>query len=76
MVILQRLLSWYVYSPILRGFVESRQSADKYQGGSAGGGAVLNQMILYGGEANPPFRAVISERPWVSGVRSAGGLSG
>ncbi|TKA46995.1 hypothetical protein B0A55_13053, partial [Friedmanniomyces simplex] len=34
-------------------------------GGSAGGGAVLNQMILYGGEDNPPFRAVISERPWV-----------
>jgi len=34
-------------------------------GGSAGGGAVLNQMILYGGEANPPFQAVISERPWV-----------
>lgn len=34
-------------------------------GGSAGGGSVLNQMILYGGETNPPFRAVISERPWV-----------
>ncbi|KAK0945676.1 hypothetical protein LTR29_002788 [Friedmanniomyces endolithicus] len=34
-------------------------------GGSAGGGSVLNQMILYGGEDNPPFRAVISERPWV-----------
>ena len=34
-------------------------------GGSAGGGAVLNQMILYGGEDNPPFKAVISERPWV-----------
>lgn len=34
-------------------------------GGSAGGGSVLNQMILYGGEASPPFRAVISERPWV-----------
>ncbi|KAK3670089.1 hypothetical protein LTR78_010029 [Recurvomyces mirabilis] len=34
-------------------------------GGSAGGGAVLNQMILYGGEDNPPFQAVISERPWV-----------
>ncbi|KAK5764617.1 hypothetical protein LTS12_005117 [Elasticomyces elasticus] len=34
-------------------------------GGSAGGGAVLNQMILYGGVEDPPFRAVISERPWV-----------
>lgn len=39
-------------------------------GGSAGGGSVMNQMILYGGEANPPFRAVISEYPWVSQVRS------
>lgn len=29
-------------------------------GGSAGGGAVTTQMILYGGEANPPFRAVIA----------------
>jgi len=29
-------------------------------GGSAGGGSVMNQMILYGGEANPPFRAVIA----------------
>ena len=35
-------------------------------GGSAGGGSVMNQMILYGGETNPPFRAVISEYPWVS----------
>ena len=34
-------------------------------GGSAGGGSVLNQMILYGGENNPPFRAAISERPWI-----------
>jgi len=25
-------------------------------GGSAGGGSVMNQMIGYGGEANPPFR--------------------
>ena len=33
-------------------------------GGSAGGGAVMNQMILYGGEATPPFRAVIAEYPW------------
>jgi len=33
-------------------------------GGSAGGGSVMNQMILFGGEPNPPFRAVISEYPW------------
>jgi carboxylesterase type B len=38
-------------------------------GGSAGGGSVLNQMLLYGGEANPPFRAAIAERPWVSQSR-------
>lgn len=29
-------------------------------GGSAGGGSVINQMIMYGGEYNPPFRAVIA----------------
>jgi len=29
-------------------------------GGSAGGGAVMNQMIMYGGEANPPFQAVLA----------------
>jgi hypothetical protein len=29
-------------------------------GGSAGGGSVTAQMILYGGDANPPFRAVIA----------------
>ena len=29
-------------------------------GGSAGGGSVMNQMIMYGGVANPPFRAVIA----------------
>ena len=33
-------------------------------GGSAGGSSVMNQMILYGGVSNPPFRAVISEYPW------------
>lgn len=33
-------------------------------GGSAGGGSVMNQMILYGGVSNPPFRAAISEYPW------------
>lgn len=29
-------------------------------GGSAGGGSVTAQMIMYGGVADPPFRAVIS----------------
>lgn len=29
-------------------------------GGSAGGGSVMDQMILYGGISNPPFRAVIA----------------
>ena len=29
-------------------------------GGSAGGGSVMNQMILYGGVPTPPFRGVIS----------------
>ncbi|KAG8631603.1 hypothetical protein KVT40_000743 [Elsinoe batatas] len=33
-------------------------------GGSAGGGSVMNQMILYGGDDSPPFRGVISEYPW------------
>lgn len=33
-------------------------------GGSAGGGSVSNQLILYGGETNPPFRAAIAEYPW------------
>jgi carboxylesterase type B len=33
-------------------------------GGSAGGGSVMDQMIMYGGVASPPFRAVISEYPW------------
>lgn len=33
-------------------------------GGSAGGGSVMDQMILYGGVASPPFRAVLSEYPW------------
>ena len=33
-------------------------------GGSAGGGAVTNQLILYGGDDSPPFRAAISEYPW------------
>ncbi|KZT55338.1 alpha/beta-hydrolase [Calocera cornea HHB12733] len=33
-------------------------------GGSAGGGSVMSQMILYGGEASPPFRGVISQYPW------------
>lgn len=29
-------------------------------GGSAGGGSVMNQMILYGGVASPPFRAAMA----------------
>ncbi|KAF2157482.1 alpha/beta-hydrolase, partial [Myriangium duriaei CBS 260.36] len=34
-------------------------------GGSAGGGSVMNQLIMYGGnQTNPPFRAAISEFPW------------
>jgi len=33
-------------------------------GGSAGGGSVMNQMILHGGVADPPFSAAISEFPW------------
>ncbi|KAF2651928.1 alpha/beta-hydrolase [Lophiostoma macrostomum CBS 122681] len=33
-------------------------------GGSAGGGSVTNQLIAFGGEANPPFRAAIAEYPW------------
>ncbi|KAI9663984.1 MAG: hypothetical protein M1821_007475 [Bathelium mastoideum] len=33
-------------------------------GNSAGGGSVMNQMILYGGAPNPPFRAVVAEYPW------------
>jgi len=33
-------------------------------GGSAGGGSVMDQMILYGGVSNPPFRAAIAEYPW------------
>ena len=33
-------------------------------GGSAGGGSVMDQMIMYGGVTNPPFRAAISEYPW------------
>lgn len=33
-------------------------------GGSAGGGSVTAQLILYGGQENPPFRAVVSEYPW------------
>lgn len=33
-------------------------------GGSAGGGSVMTQMIMYGGVTNPPFRAAIAEYPW------------
>ncbi|OJJ07741.1 hypothetical protein ASPVEDRAFT_877842 [Aspergillus versicolor CBS 583.65] len=34
-------------------------------GGSAGGGSVIDQMIMYGGDFNPPFRAAIAEYPWM-----------
>ena len=33
-------------------------------GGSAGGGSVMNQMIMYGGVASPPFAAAVAEYPW------------
>ena len=33
-------------------------------GGSAGGGSVMNQMIMYGGVPNPPFRSAVPEFPW------------
>lgn len=33
-------------------------------GGSAGGSSVTNQMIMYGGVSDPPFRAAIAEYPW------------
>ncbi|THY68277.1 hypothetical protein D6C87_06471 [Aureobasidium pullulans] len=32
-------------------------------GGSAGGGAVANQLTMYGGQPSPPFRAAIAEYP-------------
>lgn len=34
-------------------------------GNSAGGGSVMNQMILYGGKKESVFRGVIAEYPWV-----------
>lgn len=34
-------------------------------GNSAGGGSVMNQMILYGGASSPPFRAVIAGKTHV-----------
>jgi carboxylesterase type B len=33
-------------------------------GGSAGGGSVTAQMMMYGGEKNPPFRNAVGEYPW------------
>ena len=33
-------------------------------GGSAGGGSVTAQMMMYGGVSNPPFHAAIAEYPW------------
>ncbi|THX62120.1 hypothetical protein D6D08_08567 [Aureobasidium pullulans] len=35
-------------------------------GGSAGGGAAANQLIMYGAQPSPPFRAAIAEYPWIS----------
>ena len=39
-------------------------------GGSAGGGSVMDQMILYGGDPNPPFRAAIPEYPWFQSYKN------
>ncbi|KAL3425572.1 carboxylesterase family protein [Phlyctema vagabunda] len=33
-------------------------------GGSAGGGSVTQQLTLYGGVSDPPFRAAIADYPW------------
>jgi carboxylesterase type B len=33
-------------------------------GGSAGGGSITDLLIMYGGRADPPFRAAIAEFPW------------
>ncbi|KAK4503862.1 hypothetical protein PRZ48_004777 [Zasmidium cellare] len=43
-------------------------------GGSAGGGSVVNQLMLYGGALNPPFRAAIAEYPWMQQYRNASAL--
>ncbi|KZT55321.1 alpha/beta-hydrolase, partial [Calocera cornea HHB12733] len=40
-------------------------------GGSAGGGSVVSQMIMWGGVPNPPFRAVIAEYPWMQPFKNA-----
>ncbi|KAL4783857.1 Alpha/Beta hydrolase protein [Aspergillus varians] len=40
-------------------------------GGSAGGGSVVNQMILHGGQSNPPFAAAIAEYPWTQTYHDA-----
>lgn len=40
-------------------------------GGSAGGGSVLNQMIMYGGMKNPPFRAAIAGKSSRSTARNS-----
>ncbi|KAK4891690.1 hypothetical protein LTR27_009698 [Elasticomyces elasticus] len=39
-------------------------------GGSAGGGSVMTQMIMYGGVSNPPFRAAIAEYPWWQSLKN------
>ncbi|CAD0049740.1 unnamed protein product [Aureobasidium pullulans] len=38
------------------------------RGGSAGGGAVVNQLTMYGGQPSPSFRAAIAEYPWIQGA--------
>lgn len=40
-------------------------------GVSAGGGSVMNQMIMYGGESNPPFSAVLAGRLSLNGQLSS-----
>ncbi|KAI5200239.1 hypothetical protein AUEXF2481DRAFT_82451 [Aureobasidium subglaciale EXF-2481] len=39
-------------------------------GGSAGGGSVIEQMTMYGGVDNPPFRAAIAEYPGMTPFRN------
>jgi hypothetical protein len=45
-------------------------------GGSAGGGSVTAQLILNGGEDDPPFRAAIPEYPWWQSYKSQDILDG
>ncbi|THZ26740.1 alpha/beta-hydrolase [Aureobasidium pullulans] len=39
------------------------------RGGSAGGGAVANQLTMYGGQPSPPSRAAIAESPWMQSCK-------